>query len=76
MFDDNNSFVYNSLWKKGLHLIGKLLNMSANLCSPMKLSKGDKKVVTIEDVISDCIVVSLIYQNKRFCGALMDISKR
>ena len=50
--------------------------MSVNFSLPRQLVKGDKRVVTIEDFVSDCIVVSLIYQNRKYCGALMDISKR
>ena len=52
--------------------------MSKKLSLPTipALHKGDKKVVSIEEVVTDCIVVSMIYQNKKFCGALMDTTKR
>ncbi|XP_002131293.2 PWWP domain-containing protein 2A [Ciona intestinalis] len=39
------------------------------------LKKGDNVVVTIEDAIEDCLIVSFIFQNKRFSGALMDTTK-
>uniref|UniRef100_H2Z2V2 PWWP domain-containing protein n=1 Tax=Ciona savignyi TaxID=51511 RepID=H2Z2V2_CIOSA len=39
------------------------------------LKKGDNVVVTIEELIPDCLIVSLILQNKRFTGALMDTTK-
>ena len=50
--------------------------MSQKLNLPRILKKGDKKVITIEEVVTDCIIVSMIYQNRKYCGALMDTTKR
>jgi len=50
--------------------------MSQSVNLPRLMRKGDKKVVTIEEVVTDCVIVSMIYQNRKFCGALMDTTKR
>ena len=54
----------------------RITSMSQEFPKSMQLKKGDRKVVTVEDAINDCIVVSMIYQNRKFYGALMDTSKR
>ena len=42
----------------------------------IKLKVGEKAVVTVENVINDCIVVSLVVGNRKFIGALLDITKK
>nr|CAB3265327.1 PWWP domain-containing protein 2A [Phallusia mammillata] len=42
------------------------------------LKKGDNVVATVEDIVHnhDCLIVSFIFQNRKYCGALMDTSKK
>ncbi|CAK8689039.1 unnamed protein product [Clavelina lepadiformis] len=52
------------------------INMPPQRKTRQQLKKGDNMVVSIENVFQDCLIVSLIHQNKKFCGALMDTTKR
>ena len=37
---------------------------------------GEKRVVTIEHAIDDCVIVSMVFQQRIFSGALLDTTKR
>ena len=40
------------------------------------LKVGKEAVVTVENVINDCVVVSLTIGSRKFTGALLDVSKK
>ena len=50
--------------------------MSLKGNSQKMLKVGDKVVVTIENAIHDCVVVSLVLPHRMFYGALMDMTKK
>jgi len=41
-----------------------------------QLKKGDSIHATVVEVAPNCIVVSFLYQQRKFCGALLDTTKR
>ena len=52
------------------------VKMSTKVKSHKMLKVGDKIVVTVENAIQDCVIVSMVFQEKKFCGALMDTTKK
>ena len=47
--------------------------MSFDLSTCVKV--GDKAIVNVENVVNDCIVVTLTVGSRKFTGALLDTTK-